>query len=782
MKSNEFDQLLSGLLGSKNGEQAPQEIGAPQKTSAASEESRRRVEEIMRNVERESDKRKSEEQSRSKAQPLPKREPVVVPPPISHFSDQPSQNPAVRMRDRLDETALPMIDSERKPTQIIPPKPKPEAEPKKKKKRTAPQVSTDIPAPPTPPKRNIPHIEVPDELPPDIPREVPVPSVDEERQKKLEAIRRAVREQRNAKLEAAVQTSEPPTETAEPTRIMRVSEEDTKLPVSEPEEVTENHVEAAVSESEEVTETHDEVVSESEETAESASNVRDQDLLNRAQIIRQQIRQAMDAIQSLPETEIAEEVVEETEHPEVSEEMEIVETSEEFETFAETDEIVPDEEEPQAAETSVSEAPSAPKLRHLSVPAEPEKKQGLFSRFRRNKQVEEQEPPVNTKETAEETAESFDEMPEEQETIIELESGETELYSEPEMLAEPEIPEPTETYPETEAPAEPEVSEEFEVYHEPEVPAESEISEEIESSFEELAEPEITETSEITEPAAEIKKEAEASIDVSLPDEAEKARKRSAFSAAIRAALDENAQELEDVKAEQLPADDEIDVAVGKSRKGKRGYFIAGFICTIFAVVGLVFCVMQGIRWIRNFADSSSLKTQLEDVVYPAVVMDLPEFEQAADAAPEMLMSAAVMDILMYGDLSQYTEVFDVISIPAQDVKKRADAMFGVTLPEEYMTLFAPGELFFYDESTGCYNVPSSPVIFSYAPEVQEIKRAEEVYTLTVVYRADTAQWQQRSENYNASGEKTMEITLNKSGDDYQIIRIKNVSKHSSGI
>ena len=73
-------------------------------------------------------------------------------------------------------------------------------------------------------------------------------------------------------------------------------------------------------------------------------------------------------------------------------------------------------------------------------------------------------------------------------------------------------------------------------------------------------------------------------------------------------------------------------------------------------------------------------------------------------------------------------------------------------------------------------------MIFSYAPDVQDIKRVENVYTVTVAYRADSAQWQQRSVNYKKQSDKIMEITLFKDGDAFRIIRIANVSKHTSGI
>ena len=196
MKKNDINNLLSGLLGEeeKPKPQPPKPAPPPPKKPAASEKSRQRVEEISRNVEIETSQNRPAPQKRVE-QTIPKREPVPVPPPVSHFSDEPSQNPAVRMRDRLDETALPMLDAERKPNQIIPPKPRPEQKKRKKKRpqsaqnadaaqSTAPVRQSDIPAPQSanPPKRRIPHIVVPDELPPDIPRDTSV--ADELRRRK----------------------------------------------------------------------------------------------------------------------------------------------------------------------------------------------------------------------------------------------------------------------------------------------------------------------------------------------------------------------------------------------------------------------------------------------------------------------------------------------------------------------------------------------------------------------------------------------------------------------
>ena len=106
--------------------------------------------------------------------PSRKRPPVVTPDPVSHFSDTPSQNPAVRMHDRLLEDALPKPDAERKPVRKTEHK---SSKKKHKKEKSAPEASK--------PKKEF-HIEIKEELPPDIPRDTSV--ADRLKQEKLEAV------------------------------------------------------------------------------------------------------------------------------------------------------------------------------------------------------------------------------------------------------------------------------------------------------------------------------------------------------------------------------------------------------------------------------------------------------------------------------------------------------------------------------------------------------------------------------------------------------------------
>ncbi len=817
--NHDIDQLLNVLLGDPKPTAAPPKTSstAPRTRSAASEESLRRVEEIMRSVELESSRRRAE-QPPKKEYPKPQHEPVVVPAPISHFSLEPSQDTAVRMRDRLDESALPMIDSDKKPSQIIPPKPKAEPPKKKRKRKKNPvqqpvitepmQTQQDIPAPASEmPKRKIPHIVIPDELPPDIPRDTTIADEIKRRQQEQKPDEAQPEPETVSAEPAETQALEEPAKPEPAVRLsvnekanlirqrMRQLQEEQTL-----EELHSSEEKASATESESPEIEENDAPALAEETASAVPEEEHLSLQEKADLLRESIRQMHEELSALPEPEELECTDEEetTPEPEVTEEEPEKKSSRKFGFFrrkeklpleddAQTEDTQPQEEPADALESDVvseeeeilfedslqlteaaeaedslpseEETEQKPVLRHLQLPAEEaEEKGGLFGLFSRKKKRSSAEPILT--ETAAEAADV----------------QETSEISADEESAETEEPEPSERE---------SVSDAFLAETDAAETAEEEPHEEAASSDAPIAEEETDsdpQLDHVPDDAQEPKpQEQPVSIDVSCPgDEAQK--KKSALIAAIHAALDESAQELAEIKAEPIPEQSEIDVALGRPQFWKKyAYFMIGLLFTILAAVGLVTCILQGKRAVQNFASSHSLKSELEECLYPLAVVDCPPFGDIAELNAESALSAAMIDLLMYEDLSGYTCKFDVYSIPAEDVRAHVKKMFGDGVQIVDVTLHAAGETFYYDATDDCYNVPSSPVIFSYAPEVQEITRSGDQYTVIVDYYSDTAKWQQFSQNFKAAS-KTMKITMQEVDGQYRILSILNISEESQGV
>lgn len=146
----------------------------PSEKSQASAAARQKVDQIVEAINQEQE------------QPVPVPRPVyskppkhkkilTAPVPVQHFSDKTSQNPAVRMHDRLLQDAMPKPDPERKPRRAV---------------QNISQKTTSVKNKAKNQKsRKLFHIEI-GELPPDIPRDTSV--ADRIRQEQLEKTLAAV--------------------------------------------------------------------------------------------------------------------------------------------------------------------------------------------------------------------------------------------------------------------------------------------------------------------------------------------------------------------------------------------------------------------------------------------------------------------------------------------------------------------------------------------------------------------------------------------------------------
>lgn len=608
--SKELDELLDKLLREiPETESSPE---PPKPTKAAFQQAER----IAKDVEQDKEAwRLPPEEPKVEIPEPPQHDPVIVPPPISHFTNIPSQNPAIRMRDRLEDTALPKPDLERKPTQIMDVHPKPDPAKRKKRKKKSGTSYEDV-------RRMIPDMDKPKPKVPHVPAEPAADIGSEAHQQEIRDRAERIREQ----LRKREYESLPPQPDT-----MTVTQEDSDMQES----------------------------------------------------IRRQVNKA----------------------------------------FA---------QDKTEQEKKKSEQPD---LHHLSAPEQKEKRERKNSFFGRRKQKkekksEEDDTPTDWRTLVAPPKEGADIR----EIVNTMDEGsmdeEDDLYPVPPVETIPEkspIPENTvlSPTPDPEAPPVPE----------PETPS--------------MPEPEAP----------------------PIPDPETPPMPQS-IGDAFREALDESAQELAEMRTEPLPEPGEL---VKTHFLRRHSYFLAGIICFLLALVGLVTCIRWGWQGVWHFAGSSSLRQQLEDVIYPAAVVDLPAFETPGELDAGSLMSAAMVDILMYDDLGIYEESFDVISIPAADVMTRTQQMFGTDFKTEYDTLHAAGETFYFDSTSGCYNVPVSPVIFSYSPEITDIHREDGICTVTVLYRSDMAKWQEHSDNFQRSGDKTMKVTLKENGDSYQITKIENV-------
>ncbi|MBR2087852.1 MAG: hypothetical protein IJ906_12070 [Oscillospiraceae bacterium] len=673
--SKEIDNLLDNLIKEIGEQEGPETAPKP-----ASEEAARRAEVIAKDV-NQSYRRPPEPVKQSI--PAPQLKKVVEPEPTSHFSGARSQDPAIRMHDRLDESTLPTPDAERRPTQI---------------RNIGGKNKRSIPAPAEPPKRKIPHISIPDELPPDVPAAAPAQEkqeTDPEREKLVKSRAEKIREQLKKRTLEETPIIPPPSE--EEIDGMISDLEKPQKPAKEDGSIF-SYLHQALGVEEEPEEPLSDAAPEDEEEEGGFARWFDEE----------------------PESD-TEDFVADTSDEDYDDEYD----EEEFEE----DEVYDDEDEP--------------RFRHLDdedeiVESRPNRLLAFFRGLFRRHTAESDEHRIESGEMDDEYYEDDDPFAED-EYIEQDFAGEEEFEDEP-MTEEPEASE-EEPEEESEEPAAEEPEEE---------PAEEETEEEAE------------------EPAAE--ETEEESFEEDEPEE-EFQRTEKKHSRFFSEAFDESAEELAEMKAEPDPRPAQ-DADIKNRFLGRNSYFVAGIIVLLLALVGLVTFITAVAKAAGGFFSGGSLKNQLEQALYPVAVVDVPSFNEPAELTAEGALSAAIVDILMHDDLSGYTETFDMISVPAEDVLERGRQMFGVDVQTQLDTLHAAGESFVYDAQSNCFNVPAEPMIFSYSPEVKKIQRTGDTYEVTVVYRGDVADWQKNSRNFTSGSSKTMQATIEKKSNGYRIVRL----------
>ncbi|MBQ8297323.1 MAG: hypothetical protein IJX77_06030 [Ruminococcus sp.] len=263
-----------------------------------------------------------------------------------------------------------------------------------------------------------------------------------------------------------------------------------------------------------------------------------------------------------------------------------------------------------------------------------------------------------------------------------------------------------------------------------------------------------------------------------------KQRKKGGITAALEKILEENPDSIADERAEKAEPDEAED-SVRRNGSGvlkRRIYAALGVVFTLFAVVGMASSVKFAVRSFHSFTSGEEKKSDFTNVIYPAVIMDIGEFESPSALSSEQIISAALWSLVMSADdMEKYGKTFDVISVPAIDIEAYAARLFGEKLPALTHATVGSGELkFYYNEESKSYNVPVNPVTFSYVPRITSVSKDGSEYTLVVDYLSEIPYWMELSDNFSREVAKTVEFRLSESGDSYTISSMRVIAVHSA--
>ena len=250
--------------------------------------------------------------------------------------------------------------------------------------------------------------------------------------------------------------------------------------------------------------------------------------------------------------------------------------------------------------------------------------------------------------------------------------------------------------------------------------------------------------------------------------------KSEGLSSVLHNILDENPDEIMNSQKYFASSDNEPP----KGRFKKFFYAAFGVVFAVLACIGLITVIAKSISLIDSYTSGQTKKEGFEDILYPAVIMDIESFNSPSELPSDQILTAAIWSMIMADDVTvQYEQTFDVVKIPAADVELYAVKLFGDNLPELTHTTVGPAESrFYYNEETKSYNVPVAPVTYTYTPEIKEAIKNGSEYKVKVDYIDELPSWLPEISS------KSVEFTLAEVNGEYQLKSMKIISQSKNSL
>ena len=256
--------------------------------------------------------------------------------------------------------------------------------------------------------------------------------------------------------------------------------------------------------------------------------------------------------------------------------------------------------------------------------------------------------------------------------------------------------------------------------------------------------------------------------------EAESTTPKGRITSTLEKIMAEDPDEIIEERSEKAESDELAEPPSGNFKK--RLYAVLGVIFAVLACIGLVTVIAKSIGFFGNFTSGNSKKDGFADVIYPTVIMDIESFDDPSQLTSDQVITAAIWSMIMSdGTMDQYEKTFDVVKVPAVDVESYAVKLFGDNLPELTHTTVGPAESrFYYNDETKSYNVPVTPVTFTYSPEIKSVTKNGNDYTLVVDYIDELPEWLPKTSS------KSVQYTLVDTNEGYTIKAMKVLSESNN--
>lgn len=208
--------------------------------------------------------------------------------------------------------------------------------------------------------------------------------------------------------------------------------------------------------------------------------------------------------------------------------------------------------------------------------------------------------------------------------------------------------------------------------------------------------------------------------------------------------------------------------------------FLLGLIILIFAVIGIILTVWNGVSYINETTDTGSEYADYNAFLTPVAAVDPDAFDDITAASQEQLINAAIWSILNIETTPDtYSYSGGYMLIPSADVESAYVAMFGPETAQSLLHTTVQGYncTFDYDSTAKVYKIPVTTIMPIYTPQVTEVSKSGTSLVVTVNYLAAES-WAKDDEGNMIAPEpdKVMKITLRELQGSYYISAIQTVS------
>lgn len=210
------------------------------------------------------------------------------------------------------------------------------------------------------------------------------------------------------------------------------------------------------------------------------------------------------------------------------------------------------------------------------------------------------------------------------------------------------------------------------------------------------------------------------------------------------------------------------------SKKRKHQYAATvGAVLIGLAIIGTISLCSVLVNLGIRVLDNTRQKEAFEWKIYPLLMFDPAAFEDPNQLEEVFILKTALWSTLLENRTKYDYDEQGMLLVPASDLDVAAKSLYGEGVVLKHQTISEDYDFFYlYNEETKTYSVPIMGQTASYVPEVVQISKKGNIYTLIVGYVAPTTLWNVSEDGSSESvPDKYLYYDLEKIGNGEFIIK-----------